>query len=67
MEREIAERFVGKRVAFKRNDNTLTFVGILKEVTDNSILIIFRGNLQYHSLDFIVQMEEAYREGENDE
>lgn len=57
MEEEVARLFAGKQVVFKRNDNIIRFTGKVAEVTKTSLLIEFRGELQYHSLDSIVQME----------
>lgn len=65
MEKTLVERFIGKKVAFNKygfinqDGAPRTFVGILKEVTNESILIEFEGRLQVHKLYDITEMEEG--------
>ncbi|MEM2919018.1 MAG: hypothetical protein QXY62_05935 [Candidatus Altiarchaeota archaeon] len=58
MEKDIASRFVGKFIAFKKVNSDMILLGKLIEVTNNCILIEFKGRLQSHMLAHIIEMEE---------
>jgi len=60
IEKIIAERFLGLKVAFKSKvveNKTLT--GLVEEVTDTTILINFNGRLQSHLLKDIYYIEQS--------
>lgn len=58
----LAERLIGKKVAFNKKGDTRTFIGILKEVTNESIVIDFEGRMQIHELIDIRVMEEGSKD-----
>jgi ferredoxin-fold anticodon binding domain-containing protein len=64
MEKEILERFIEKKIVFRKSNSDINFIGILKEVTDSSIILDFHGGLQAHIISDIVEMREAYNDRE---
>jgi ferredoxin-fold anticodon binding domain-containing protein len=64
MEKEIVNRFTGKRIAFKKVGSENTFIGELLEVTNYSILIRFHGRMQSHLLEHITVIEECVEKDE---
>jgi len=55
----IFSRFLGKKIAFKKRNEQMTFVGKLLDVTKDSIIIEFEGKTQVHLLETIIQVEEG--------
>ena len=54
--RELAERFIGKDVYVKLLDGTAD--GIVKEVTDNGIVLEYKDNQQVVNLDYVMKIRE---------
>jgi len=60
IEESIAKHFLGLKVAFKSSEiEGKTLTGIVKEVTNTTILIDFKGRLQSHLLKNIYYMEQS--------
>ncbi len=60
--RELAERFIGKDVYVKLLDGTAD--GIVKEVTDNGIVLEYKDNQQVVNLDYVMKIREyPYKNG----
>ena len=60
MEKEIIRRFIGKKVVFHKVGSDINYIGILLEVTDSSMLVEFRGMLQTHFLEHVIDIQEGF-------
>lgn len=64
MERAVAENFLNKFVVFKKSTFDKLLIGRLESVTDSTILIRFKEQLQVHPLSEIVEMREGIEKPE---
>jgi ferredoxin-fold anticodon binding domain-containing protein len=64
MDGELIRRFIGKKIVFKKREQDIVFVGALLEVTNNSIVIDFKGHIQLHSISDITQLELGFEDEE---
>ena len=58
---ELAKRFIGKECIIYAFDSNHQFEGIVKEVSDNAILLEKDGKLEALNLDFVIRIREYPR------
>lgn len=65
IEKELLNKFLDKKIVFcwQNNQQKMFSVGILREVTDSSILIDFKGTAQVYDLDSIISVKEYIPRG----
>ena len=59
MEKELLESMVGKRISFHKMGSPHLLFGDVVKVTDTSIALTFRGRLQVHTLNSLIDVEES--------
>ena len=59
MEKNLLLPLKDKLIAFHKKEDPRTFVGTLKEISDEHISILFNGQIQIHPLSSIVDVEEG--------
>lgn len=55
---ELAKRFIGKECIISAFDSNHAFTGIVKEVSDNAVLIEKNGALEAININFVIRIRE---------
>ena len=56
--KEFAKKFIGKKCLITFSDDTIQYVGVLKEVTDGAILLDDNNKIKALNLNFVICIQD---------